>query len=220
MDELISMYEEYLKNKYPHKERIEFDVNEVLDMVYSLPDCAALVFDAKTSSYIPHDKSWIQKQVVAEKHKRLENNRIAKSQAKKFVIPGIIALLACIVALFGTMYGFSGSKLRRHQDMIHQAAKANGFDVHTEATHEELTKLIQKAMQDRESQTKEDAQADAPKGIVLEADSNAQDNGDTDDATPDEVMVDESSTQEVQPEARNNVPGQQQQEPEAILLKA
>ncbi|KAF9961821.1 hypothetical protein BGZ70_008195 [Mortierella alpina] len=70
MDEVISMYEEYLKNKYPHKERIEFDVKEVLDMVYNLPDCAALVFDPKTASYIPHDKSWIQKQVVARAQSR------------------------------------------------------------------------------------------------------------------------------------------------------
>ncbi|CAO3570443.1 unnamed protein product [Mortierella alpina] len=70
MDEVISMYEEFLKNKYPHKERIEFDVKEVLDMVYNLPDCAALVFDPKTASYIPHDKSWIQKQVVARAQSR------------------------------------------------------------------------------------------------------------------------------------------------------
>ncbi|KAG0228920.1 hypothetical protein BGW42_001873 [Actinomortierella wolfii] len=32
------MYEEILKSKYPNKERIEFDVNEVLEMVYNLPD--------------------------------------------------------------------------------------------------------------------------------------------------------------------------------------
>ncbi|KAI8363145.1 enhancer of rudimentary [Mortierella sp. GBAus27b] len=70
MDEIISMYEEQLKNKYPHKERIEFDVNEVLDMVFHLPDCAALVFDQKTSTYIPHDKSWIQKQVVVRAQSR------------------------------------------------------------------------------------------------------------------------------------------------------
>ncbi|KAF9430040.1 hypothetical protein BGZ94_008566 [Podila epigama] len=70
MDEVISMYEEYLKNKYPHKDRIEFDVNEVLDMVYKLPDCAALVFDPQTTSYVPHDKSWIQKQVVVRAQSR------------------------------------------------------------------------------------------------------------------------------------------------------
>ncbi|KAG0365200.1 hypothetical protein BGZ54_006764 [Gamsiella multidivaricata] len=70
MDEIIAMYEDHLKKKFPHKERIEFDVNEVLEMVFNLPDCAALVLDHKTSSYIPHDKSWIQKQVVVRAQSR------------------------------------------------------------------------------------------------------------------------------------------------------
>ncbi|KAF9138340.1 hypothetical protein BGX30_009269 [Mortierella sp. GBA39] len=70
MDEVIKMYEEYLKNKYPNKERIEFDVNEVLDMVFNLPDCAALVLDTRSGTYIPHDKSWIQKQVVVRAQSR------------------------------------------------------------------------------------------------------------------------------------------------------
>ncbi|GJJ71268.1 hypothetical protein EMPS_03618 [Entomortierella parvispora] len=70
MDEVISMYEEYLKKKFPQKERIEFDVNEVLDMVFHLPDCAALVLDQKSGSYVPHDKSWIQKQVVVRAQSR------------------------------------------------------------------------------------------------------------------------------------------------------
>ncbi|KAF9970350.1 hypothetical protein BGZ73_006951, partial [Actinomortierella ambigua] len=89
MDELISMYEEILKSKYPHKERIEFDVNEVLEMVYNLPDCAALVFDPKSTSYVPHDKTWIQKQIV---------------------IRAKIALFACFVFLFIGMYGLRGTK--------------------------------------------------------------------------------------------------------------
>ncbi|KAH7046294.1 enhancer of rudimentary [Linnemannia elongata] len=70
MDEVIKMYEDYLKNKYPNKERIEFDVNEVLDMVFNLPDCAALVLDTRSGTYIPHDKSWIQKQVVVRAQSR------------------------------------------------------------------------------------------------------------------------------------------------------
>ncbi|KAF9158739.1 hypothetical protein DFQ26_007291 [Actinomortierella ambigua] len=90
MDELIAMYEEILKSKYPHKERIEFDVNDVLEMVYNLPDCAALVFDPKTTSYLPHDKTWIQKQV--------------------YVIPGLIAVFACLFFLLVGKYGLRGSK--------------------------------------------------------------------------------------------------------------
>ncbi|KAK3809253.1 MAG: hypothetical protein J3Q66DRAFT_405276 [Benniella sp.] len=193
MDEVIGMYEDHLKNKYPHRERIEFDVNEVLEMVFQLPDCAALVFDQRTSSYIPHDKSWIQKQVVdryqhsitmarggksvvtnapkqpketkAEKEKRLEHQRIAREQAKKFVIPGIIAILACVAFLLVNKYGLRGTKLKPGlsstpppfeseflkgdmfkgldiDKIIRDAAKKASLDLTSDEARNELTKQL------------------------------------------------------------------------------
>ncbi|KAF8947272.1 hypothetical protein BGZ47_009766 [Haplosporangium gracile] len=153
MDEVIKMYEDYLKNKYPNKERIEFDVNEVLDMVFNLPDCAALVratrtkpryfdtptldaqnlqdhppchqiqpnfkfnFDSKNNKMTRASKSYRSttpkepRETKAEKAKRLENYRVAKAQAKKFVIPGIIAVIAFLFFLFVSMYGLKGAKM-------------------------------------------------------------------------------------------------------------
>ncbi|KAF9921695.1 hypothetical protein FBU30_008233 [Linnemannia zychae] len=52
------------------------------------------------------------KETRAAKQKRLENYRIAKNQAKKFVIPGIIAIIASLFFLFVAMYGFKGTKMK------------------------------------------------------------------------------------------------------------
>ncbi|KAI8363144.1 hypothetical protein B0O80DRAFT_7055 [Mortierella sp. GBAus27b] len=50
------------------------------------------------------------KETKAEKTKRLEGYRVAK-EAKKFVIPGIVALFACVFFLFASKYGIKGSKV-------------------------------------------------------------------------------------------------------------
>ncbi|KAF9962603.1 hypothetical protein BGZ72_000023 [Mortierella alpina] len=73
------------------------------------------------------------KEAKADRRKRLENYRVAKQQAKKFVIPGILAVLIGLFFLFGTMYGFrGGAKVQRRnrtpQDMIYEAA-AQGPDL-------------------------------------------------------------------------------------------
>ncbi|KAF9961822.1 hypothetical protein BGZ70_008196 [Mortierella alpina] len=75
------------------------------------------------------------KEAKADRLKRLENYRVAKQQAKKFVIPGILAVLLGLFFLFGTMYGFRGAKVQRRnrtpQDMIYEAAAAKGPDLET-----------------------------------------------------------------------------------------
>ncbi|KAF9396534.1 hypothetical protein CPC16_000642 [Podila verticillata] len=61
------------------------------------------------------------KEPKREKLKRLENYRVAKAQARRFVIPGIIAVVASIAFLFVAMYGFKGTKLERRvrpKDML------------------------------------------------------------------------------------------------------
>ncbi|KAF9132141.1 hypothetical protein BGW39_000717 [Mortierella sp. 14UC] len=73
------------------------------------------------------------KETKAEKQKRLENYRIAKTQAKKFVIPGIIAVIASVFFLFVSMYGLKGTKIdsaglargRSATDMIFEQARRN-----------------------------------------------------------------------------------------------
>ncbi|KAG0257238.1 hypothetical protein DFQ27_005252 [Actinomortierella ambigua] len=90
MDELIAMYEEILKSKYPHKERIEFDVNDVLEMVYNLPDCAALV---QKNGDALQTTDW----------RKIKRRR-------QYVIPGLIAVFACLFFLLVGKYGLRGSK--------------------------------------------------------------------------------------------------------------
>ncbi|KAG0046089.1 hypothetical protein BGZ83_008716 [Gryganskiella cystojenkinii] len=58
-----------------------------------------------------------------EKRKRLENYRVAKAQAKKYVIPGIIAVLVCVFLMFGTMYGFRGTKSPRRERALDRLYK-------------------------------------------------------------------------------------------------
>ncbi|KAF9574306.1 hypothetical protein EC968_006813 [Mortierella alpina] len=88
------------------------------------------------------------KEAKADKLKRLENYRVAKQQAKKFVIPGILAVLIGLFFLFGTLYGFRGSKVQRRnrtpQDMIYEAA-ANGPDL--EATKQQVKNDFMKVLE-------------------------------------------------------------------------
>ncbi|KAG0273670.1 hypothetical protein BGZ95_010534 [Linnemannia exigua] len=93
------------------------------------------------------------KESKVEKQKRLENYRIAKNQAKKFVIPGIIAVIASLFFLFVAMYGFKGTKFdgaglargRSATDMIFEQARKNfggGGQDPEEATREQLKAQI------------------------------------------------------------------------------
>ncbi|KAF9391004.1 hypothetical protein CPB97_007757 [Podila verticillata] len=66
------------------------------------------------------------KEPKREKLKRLESYRVAKAQARKFVIPGIIAVVASIFFLFVTMYGFKGTKLERRERLQDTLFNADG----------------------------------------------------------------------------------------------
>ncbi|KAG0287020.1 hypothetical protein BGZ96_008994 [Linnemannia gamsii] len=87
-----------------------------------------------------------ERETKAEKAKRLEHYRVAKAQAKKFVIPGIIAVIASIFFLFVSMYGFKGTKMdrmvargRSGSDMLFEEARKN-FAKNFGAKLEETTK--------------------------------------------------------------------------------
>ncbi|KAG0378036.1 MAG: hypothetical protein J3R72DRAFT_455256 [Linnemannia gamsii] len=101
------------------------------------------------------------KETKAEKQQRLENYRIAKTQAKKFVIPGMIAVIASLFFLFVAMYGFKGTKFdgaglargRSATDMIFEQARKNfansfgGEGLEEEATREQLKAQILETFQ-------------------------------------------------------------------------
>ncbi|KAG0359165.1 hypothetical protein BG005_001265 [Podila minutissima] len=97
-----------------------------------------------------------------EKMKRLENYRVAKAQAKKFVIPGLIAIVASIFFLFVSMYGFKGTKLQRRerpQDILFNAD--NVGDV---LEKDKLTQQILAAMKNQAS----DVFGEKPEEVELE----------------------------------------------------
>ncbi|GJJ71269.1 hypothetical protein EMPS_03619 [Entomortierella parvispora] len=69
------------------------------------------------------------KETRIEKQKRLANYKVAKDQAKKFVIPGIIAVLVCVFLLFGTMYGFRGTKTGSRRQRVSDLMYKNAADM-------------------------------------------------------------------------------------------
>ncbi|KAF9138339.1 hypothetical protein BGX30_009268 [Mortierella sp. GBA39] len=104
------------------------------------------------------------RETKAEKAKRLENYRVAKAQAKKFVIPGIIAIIASLFFLFVSMYGFKGTKMdnivargRSASDQLFEQARKNlensfgGMKDPQEATREELKAQIFKALKQEDA---------------------------------------------------------------------
>ncbi|KAH7046295.1 hypothetical protein BKA57DRAFT_494075 [Linnemannia elongata] len=92
------------------------------------------------------------RETKAERAKRLENYRVAKAQAKKFVIPGIIVIIASLFFLFVSMYGFKGTKMdsmvtrgRSASDRLFEQARKNfenGMKGSEEATRKELKAQI------------------------------------------------------------------------------
>ncbi|KAG0214046.1 hypothetical protein BGX28_002912 [Mortierella sp. GBA30] len=95
------------------------------------------------------------KEAKADKRKRLENYRVAKQQAKKFVIPGILAVLVCLFLLFGSLYGFKGSKMqprdRTRQEVLFEEARkqaAAAADSNLEATRQQVKEDFMKVLQE------------------------------------------------------------------------
>ncbi|EGF79229.1 hypothetical protein BATDEDRAFT_89895 [Batrachochytrium dendrobatidis JAM81] len=63
MEELISYFEHSLKEKAPNKLTLKYQIADFNRYIDTTPDIGCLVFDHETKSYVPHDKTWIKKQV-------------------------------------------------------------------------------------------------------------------------------------------------------------
>ncbi|KAG0312652.1 hypothetical protein BGZ97_010977 [Linnemannia gamsii] len=110
------------------------------------------------------------RETKAERAKRLENYRIAKAQAKKFVIPGIIAVIASIFFLFVAMYGFKGTKMdrmvtrgRSASDMLFEEARknfANNFGAAKEELKAQILEAFKKGDEKWDQEHPEDATQD------------------------------------------------------------
>ncbi|KAF9206073.1 hypothetical protein BGZ49_003042 [Haplosporangium sp. Z 27] len=85
------------------------------------------------------------KEHKTQKLKRIEENRKAKAQAKKFVIPGMIAVVLCMFFLFVAMYGFKGRRHDNYKVAIENAArKYSSFD--TESARGKTTNIVMQSL--------------------------------------------------------------------------
>ncbi|KAF9091059.1 hypothetical protein BGX29_002679 [Mortierella sp. GBA35] len=101
------------------------------------------------------------KETKAKKMKRLENYRVAKAQAKKFVIPGIIAVIASVFLLFVSMYGFKGTRSagfrRSPTDMILEQARRNLLNIDPEEVmRQQLKSQIFQALKEGDAKWDQD----------------------------------------------------------------
>ncbi|KAF9918383.1 hypothetical protein BX616_009065 [Lobosporangium transversale] len=129
------------------------------------------------------------KENKAEKMRRIENYRLARAQAKKYVIPGLVAFLAAVFALFAVKYGFSGSKKAGHikdntlfnqnnvKDALRQTVETDGLKLN----NEELIKRLIEAMTSKK----------ADENKVAEPEKAAEDES---TPTPGKAMEDDEST--------------------------
>ncbi|KAF9941216.1 hypothetical protein BGZ65_004707 [Modicella reniformis] len=91
------------------------------------------------------------KETKSEKEKRMESNRIARERAKKFVIPGIIALIACVAFLFLNKYGLTGTKSKKAplstDEIVYKAASDAREQFTSPTNQDEMTKQILEALE-------------------------------------------------------------------------
>jgi len=63
LDGICQLYEQSLKVRYPNKDSVTYDVEDLFSFVESVGDLCCFVFSEGTSAYVPHNKNWIKRQV-------------------------------------------------------------------------------------------------------------------------------------------------------------
>jgi hypothetical protein len=60
MDGICKLYELHLKKLNPNKTTVRYDVSDLFQYVDELGDLSCLMYDAKTSSYVPYGREWVK----------------------------------------------------------------------------------------------------------------------------------------------------------------
>ena len=56
------MFEKRLKEMYPERREINYEVSDLCNYVDALGDLSALVYDERVNAYAPRNKEWIKKE--------------------------------------------------------------------------------------------------------------------------------------------------------------
>merc|ERR1712137_873047 len=65
MDGICRLYELNLKRLNPTKKTVSYALEDLFIYVDSLADLSCLMYDNKTSAYVPYGREWVKKALVA-----------------------------------------------------------------------------------------------------------------------------------------------------------
>mmetsp|Transcript_7846 Transcript_7846/g.13612 ORF Transcript_7846/g.13612 Transcript_7846/m.13612 type:complete len:105 (+) Transcript_7846:68-382(+) len=63
MDGVCQLYEQSLKAMNPGLRSTTYDVNDLFSFVDAVKDLSCLVYNPRSSAYVPHNKDWIKVEV-------------------------------------------------------------------------------------------------------------------------------------------------------------
>ena len=75
MDAICSMFEKRLKEMYPERREIDYEVSDLYNYIDALGDLSALVYDPSINAYAPQNKEWIKKKCFAHLKKQAGGGR-------------------------------------------------------------------------------------------------------------------------------------------------
>lgn len=65
MDGVCRLFEQKLKERFPNRRNITYDINDLFGFIDELADLSCLVFNPQVRAYSPYGKDWIKKRVFA-----------------------------------------------------------------------------------------------------------------------------------------------------------
>eukprot|EP00013_Stygamoeba_regulata_P024956 CAMPEP_0177665842 /NCGR_PEP_ID=MMETSP0447-20121125/21268_1 /TAXON_ID=0 /ORGANISM="Stygamoeba regulata, Strain BSH-02190019" /LENGTH=74 /DNA_ID=CAMNT_0019171959 /DNA_START=164 /DNA_END=388 /DNA_ORIENTATION=- len=63
MNGICNLFEASLKQQFPGKKNITYDVSQLFQYIDELPDCSVLIFDDRLNAYAPYGKEWVKKRI-------------------------------------------------------------------------------------------------------------------------------------------------------------
>ena len=75
MDAICSMFEKRLKEMYPERREINYEVSDLYNYIDALGDLSALVYEPNINAYAPQNKEWIKKKCFTHLKKQAGGRR-------------------------------------------------------------------------------------------------------------------------------------------------
>ena len=64
MDGICHLYELHLKRLNPARKVVQYEVKDLFQYVDELADLSCLMYDGKTSTYVPYGREWVKKSLL------------------------------------------------------------------------------------------------------------------------------------------------------------